>query len=121
MSSNFFVIVFLCLLVLLLILLVAMVIYGIIFIKNMIELIKKIDKAVSIFNEELPSIMKDTSKTMLQVSQIAQGTNNKIMLLKRIIGSTLGLSTIAFCGIKSMTSSLVNGFLTGFKIFSNKK
>ena len=84
------------------------------------KLVKNLDDTTAIVKRELGPALKELNKTISKVNELTDTTDRRISSIKSIITSLLGASTIALCGLKNISGGLVNGFLTGLKLFMKK-
>ena len=85
-----------------------------------IKLVQNLDETTTIIKNEVEPTLKELVKTLENLNSLTDGADKKIFQTRKVLSSFLGLSSMAFGGIKNLAGGFFKGFVEGMKLFTNK-
>ena len=85
-----------------------------------IKLVQNIDETTTIVKTEIEPTIKELNKTLENLNSLTEGANSQVVRVRKILSGILGVGSVAYGGMKSITGGFFKGVLEGIKFFTKK-
>ena len=84
------------------------------------KLVKNLDETTTIIKNEVEPTLKELVKTLENLNSLTGNADKQIFQARKVLSSFLGLSSVAFGGVKNVAGGFLKGFVEGIKFFTKK-
>lgn len=87
---------------------------------DMSKLTTNLDETTTIVKKEIEPTLKEIKEALNNINSIAKTADKQVDLIKKVLSSLVGVSGLAFCGIKNVSGGFLKGLSAGMKLFRKK-
>lgn len=84
------------------------------------KLTVNLDEVTTIVKQEIEPTLKEVKEALNNINSIAKNADKQVDTLKKVFSSLVGVSGLAFCGMKNLSGGFFKGISAGMKLFRKK-
>lgn len=86
-------------------------------INDMSKLTVNLDEVATIVKQEIEPTLKEVKEALSNINSIAKSADKQVDVIKKLLSGLVGVSGLAFCGMKNISGGFLKGISAGMKLF----
>lgn len=87
---------------------------------NVSRLIVNLDEVTTLVKQEVEPTLKEVKEALNNINSIAKTADKQVDVIKKLFSGLVGVSGLAFCGMKNVSGGFLKGISAGMKLFRKK-